>query len=107
MNKRSVGMFLGFWFCVSFLLMIDPDNGFITKLHIGSGIISYLANISMAFVAVAVLYLFRKIMHNYPVANTEELGKKAMQDPVGAGLYAISMAIFTLAYAVIILAVLK
>lgn len=100
-------MFIGFWFCVSFLLLIDPDSGLINKLHIGSGVISFLANVSMAFVAVAVLYLFRKIMHNYTVANLEELGRKALEHPIGAGLFAIAMAIFTVAYATVIHAVLK
>ena len=106
-RSRHWFMWGGLFLLVCLLTAFDPDNHFIQTYHL-----TWLGDFSLAITTVIgdlkglvpliLLYFARKMFHDYPVSDMESLGIKAKESPVGAGLYAIAIAIFVLAYALLI-----
>lgn len=67
------------------LYLTDPDQGITT----GMLLLSLVAPI----LAVGFAHLARKALHDYPEADARQLFKKAGEDPVGAGLALVALAI--------------
>ena len=85
-------------------MLADPDTRILENLPFGAGFISMLTMLSIALLGIALVYISRKGMHDYPIADFEKLGQSASRSPEGAGQYAIAIAIKTLAYAIVIAA---
>lgn len=90
-------------FLVFFLWLItDPDVGLIQHLSFGAGLLAMLVFMSKGLLASVLLYVTRKAMFDYKEADLQNLGVEAKKDPQAAALYSISIAIQTLAFAVVI-----
>jgi len=104
MRYRSVFIGLMLIIPVTLWLLTDPDSGIIENIPFGGGLISVLTAFSISMLGIALIYLSRKGMHDYPVADFEQLGKTAVRTPEGAASYAIAISIKVLAYAIVIAA---
>jgi len=93
----SIGTILIFFL----LVLIDPDAHLIQHLPFGAGLVSTLALLLRGCLACSLVHLTRKALVDYPEANMQDLVIKASQHPEGAGLYAVSISIQMLAYAVV------
>ena len=103
MRFRTAFSLLGFILVTALWLLTDPDLGLVTQLSFGAGLIATLVLLSKGILGPSLLYLTRKAMFDYKVADMEELGKKAAESSVGAGLYAIAIALMCLAFSVVII----
>ena len=102
MRFRTIFSLLGFILVMTLWLLSDPDLGFVTHLSFGAGLIATVVLLSKGILGPSLLYLTRKAMFDYKVADMEELGKKAAESPIGAGLYAIAISVMCLAFSVVI-----
>ena len=80
----------------------DPDIGLFGKLPLGTNLTNTLLILIPVFLYYAVLHIGRKILHDY--VNLGDVYKKAMEEPIGAGLVFMAIAIITVALAIVILA---
>ena len=98
-----------FTFIILGLIIIDVGAIYYFNLNNELDILNHLKKISSSFLygclSVIFLVILRKITFDYPEANFEDLGKKSNRSSEGAGLYAISISIQILAYAVIFISV--
>jgi hypothetical protein len=100
-------MWGGLFLMVCLLTAFDPDNHFIQEYNL-----TWLGNFSLAittivstlkdFVPLILLYFARKMFHDYPEADVQTLGRKALETPLSAAIFAVALALFTLAYALLI-----
>lgn len=67
------------------LYFTDPDNGITTAM--------LLLSLVTPIIAVAFGHLARKALHDYPEADARSLFAKAKEDPVGAGLALMALAV--------------
>lgn len=102
MRTRNLYAIGGIILVVSLWLLTDPDLGLVTQLSVGAGLIATLVLLSKGILGPALLYLTRKAMFDYKVADMEELGKKAAESSIGAGLYAIAISVMCLAFSAVI-----
>jgi hypothetical protein len=106
MRYRNIFFILGLSLVATLWLLTDPDNGWIQNIPFGAGLLALITTIITALVGIVFLYLIRRGMHDYPIADFEKLGIKASKEPIGAGLFAIAISIMVLAYSIIIASVL-
>lgn len=102
MFKRNLYLTLGVIFAIILWYITDPNVGF---FQVGSGVakLFYLfSTLSLAFIAVSVLHVFRKIMLPYAVANFEELGKIAITEPYAAAYYALAISTQYLTWGILV-----
>lgn len=92
---------------VSLWLMTDPDLGLLRDLPFGAGLVSTIVVITTSFLGLGILHITRKCIHDYKVADFKKLGEKAIETSTGAGLFAIAISIMSIAFAIIIQAVLN
>ncbi len=102
MSIRNKVLLLACFVVVMLFFMTDPDFGLITNMSFGAGTVASLLYIAKGLLAATLLYIVRKVMHDYPVADFEKLGEEAKKSPVGAGQYAISISLMTIAYSIVI-----
>ena len=102
MRARNLYAIGGLILVITLWLLTDPDLGLITSLSFGAGLIATIVLLSKGVLGPTLLYLTRKAMFDYPVADFEALGKKAMEHPTAAAIYALSIAVLCLAFAVVI-----
>ena len=102
MRFRTGFSIVSFLLVVALWIVTDPDLGLITQLHVGAGLIATLVILSKGILGPTLLYLTRKWMFDYKVADMEELGKKAIESSTGAAIYAVAIALMCLAFAVVI-----
>ncbi len=103
MRFRDLYVVFGSILTLVLLTVTDPDLGWVANLGIGAGTINSLVFLFKGTLGCTLLYVTRKAMMDYPVADFEELGKRAQLSPEGAGYYAIAIAIKTLAFAIVII----
>ena len=87
MRFRHMFLIGGSALVLAALYLTDPDNGVTT----GMLLLSLVAPI----LAVGFTHLARKALHDYPAADARRLFAKAGEDPIGAGLALIALAIVT------------
>lgn len=102
MRFRNWYVIFGTLLVLMLWLLTDPDLGIIQNLGFGAGTIAMLLFLLLGVVSSVMLYITRKAMFDYPVADFKVLGEQATRTPEGAGLYAIAIAIMTLAFSVVI-----
>jgi uncharacterized membrane protein (Fun14 family) len=83
-------------------ILTDPDLGIIQDMGFGAGVVTMVLFLLLGVISSALLYITRKAMMDYDAADFRILGEKASRSPEGAGMYAIAVAIMTLAFAVVI-----
>lgn len=101
---RNLFLVLGTFAVLALHLLTDPDSGIIQQLPIGANAITTILYMSKGIMAVALLYICRKAILDYPAADFEALGIEAKKSPVGSGLYAIAISLMTIAFAIVIAA---
>ncbi len=106
-RKRSTYLIISLAIVLGLWTITDPDFGLLKNLPFGSGLIGMIVTIVTSFLGIGILHITRKAMHDYPVADFRRLGERAFQTPIGAGLFAIALALMTMAFAMIISAVLR
>lgn len=87
MRFRYIFLIGGSALVLAALYLTDPDKGITT----GMLVLSLVA----AILAVGFTHLARKALHDYPEADARRLFRKAGEDPIGAGLALIALAIVT------------
>lgn len=103
MNRfRNIYVIFGSALVVALWVLTDPDLGAIQNLPFGAGAVAMLVFMSKGVLASTLLFATRRAMMDYKVADFEELGKTAQHEPRAAGLYAIAVAIHTMAFAIVI-----
>jgi hypothetical protein len=83
-------------------VLVDPDSGLVRQLPFGGGAVTTLVYMAKGILGSALLYVTRKAMFDYPEADLQSIGRDARRTPEGAALYAISIGLQTIAYAIII-----
>ncbi len=99
---RNVYLYTVTFAVIVLLFMADPDNDFVQKLSWGSSTVATLLMYLKAVIAVTFLHFTRKAMFDY--IDLGDVYKKCMEDGNGlaAGLFAIAVSIFVLAFAILI-----
>lgn len=82
------------------MIATDPSTNWITQLPFGANSVATLVVLLMSVLYVGLLHLSRKALFDY--LDFELIAKKCMETSQGAGMLAVSLAIFTLAVAVVI-----
>lgn len=100
-RARTNYVYVGTLIIFILLILIDPDAGYIQQLPFGAGLVSTLALLLRGCLACSLVHITRKALLDYPEADMRQLGHSALQKPEAAGLYAISISLYTLAYAII------
>lgn len=101
-RARNIYVGLGCLLVVILLILVDPDHGLIRQLPFGAGAMVTLVYMAKGILGSSLLYITRKAMFDYPEADLRSIARDARRTPEGAGYYAISIAIQTLAYAIIL-----
>lgn len=99
---RNMYVGLGCALVVLLLILVDPDSGLVRQLPFGAGAVVTLVYMAKGILGSSLLYVTRKAMFDYPEADLRSIAIDARRTPEGAGFYAISIAIQTLAYAIIL-----
>lgn len=99
---RNLYLVIGVIFVTLLLILVDPDSGLVRQLPFGAGAVVTLVYMAKGILGSALLYVTRKAMFDYPEADLQSIGRDARRTPEGAGMYAISIAIQTFAYAIIL-----
>lgn len=86
-------------------VLTDPSLNLFGRIPYGAEIITYGIYAMQSFIIILLLHVFRKGIHDYASADMDVLLSRAQASPEGSGLAAIAMSIITLAYAVVIYAV--
>lgn len=102
MRFRNAYVIAGSTLVLAAWMLTDPDLGIIQNMGFGAGVVTMVLFLLLGVVASALLYITRKAMMDYDVADFKALGEKASRSPEGAGMYAIAIAIMTLAFSVVI-----
>lgn len=102
LRVRNLYLVLGCFLVILLLILVDPDSGLVRQLPFGSGAVTTLVYMAKGILGSALLYTTRKAMFDYPEADLQSIGRDARRTPEGAGLYAISIALQTIAYSIII-----
>jgi hypothetical protein len=102
MRIRNAFLFLGVLLTIGLLIITDPDLGLVQNLGVGAGTITTFVFVLKGVLGSLLLHINRKAMFDYAIADFRVLGETANDTPQGAGLYAIALAIMTLAFAVVI-----
>lgn len=87
MRFRYIFLIGGSALVLAALYLTDPDKGITTGM--------LLLSLVTPLLAVGFVHLARKALHDYPEADARRLFKKAGEDPIGAGLALIALAIVT------------
>ena len=104
MRKRHIFLsicivtFIGLW------IGTDPDSGIFQNIPYAAGLINILTSVSGGLFGLVILHYSRKFLMDYKSSDFNLALKAAKDDPVGAGLAAIAVAIMCLAYTGIIVA---
>jgi hypothetical protein len=105
MRFRNVFLGIGSILVMAVLLLSDPDSGLVKNLPFGAGTLSFLIILVSSVLYIGVLHLGRKALFDY--IDLEEYFKKAKLSPEGAGYALISVGLFSIAIAIVILAASK
>jgi hypothetical protein len=101
---RFRNVYIAFCFLLVAVLWLgtDPDIGLLRDLPFGAGLIASLVFQSNSLLAIMLLYITRKGLFDYKVADFESLGHLSIKSSEGAGLYALALSLMTLSFAVVI-----
>lgn len=102
MRFRNWYIVLGSVLTVILLIITDPDAKLVESLSIGAGTVNTLVFLFKGILGSSLLFITRKAMFDYSEGDFGNLGRLSQKTPEGAGLYAIAIAIMTLAFAVVI-----
>lgn len=102
LRVRNLYLVLGCMLVILLLVLVDPDSGLVRQLPFGGGAVTTLVYMAKGILGSALLYATRKAMFDYPEADLQSIGRDARRTPEGAGMYAISIGLQTIAYAIII-----
>lgn len=102
LRVRNLYLVLGCMLVILLLVLVDPDSGLVRQLPFGGGAVTTLVYMAKGILGSALLYVTRKAMFDYPEADLQSIGRDARRTPEGAALYAISIGLQTIAYAIII-----
>lgn len=105
MRIRNLFMLTTFVIASLLFTITDPDTGWISNLPFGASTIATFTQIFMVFIWIPVLHFARKFLLDYDTADFNLLGKNARRSPEGSGSMAIAVSIMTLAFSVLISAV--
>lgn len=105
MQFRTVFLGIGSVLVLALLLLSDPSEGLLKQLPFGSSTLGLLLNLAISVLYVGFLYLARRGLLDF--ADTEDLYKKALETPQGAGLYFIGIGLYSVAISIAILAATK
>ena len=102
---RNAFIFISFFIAIFMFAITDPDMSIVTALPFGASTVAMLTQIFTVFVWIPLLHITRKAMMPYDSADFDTLCKVARRTPEGAGSAAVAVALMTMAYALIIAAV--
>lgn len=97
-SKRNWFAIIGTLIMVSLWILTDPDAGIMHKLPFGAKIFDIFAVMSKGIIYILMLHYSRTFIFEY--LSLRRVIAKAVETPEGAGMVAISAAIFTLAFAI-------
>jgi hypothetical protein len=97
---RDKFIVLGFLITVAAFVLSDPDLGIITSLPGGTLLISITLVLAKCFPFILMLHISRKALLDY--VEFDELYFKAKQEPCGAGLMAIAVALVFISISLVI-----
>ena len=101
MRFRHVFLGLGTLFVAIMLTITDPDAGIITDLSFGAPFIATIAILTKAIVYVALAHIARKGLFDY--IDLEDYFKKAIEEPIAAGLALVSVGLFFIGIAILVM----
>lgn len=101
-RKRNYFALIGSFIMICLWLVTDPDAGIITDMPVGAKLLDIFTVLSKGIIYVLLLHYCRKYVLDY--INFKQLTDKAHESPEGAGLAAIAIAVYTLAFAIVIFA---
>lgn len=99
---RKIYMLFGSILTLAFWFLISPENAFITELPFGATVIVLVAALLKAVLFVTFLHISRKALFDY--INMGEIYRKCLEDPQGAGLFAIAVSLAMVAIAICVIA---
>ncbi len=102
MRFRDIYVIVGTITTILLLFVSDPDAKLIQNLGALAGPVVVLTIIAKGILGAALLYVTRKAMFDYPIADFGKLGENASRTPEGAGLYAIAIAIMVVGFAIVL-----
>ena len=105
MRYRNLYVVWGLISVALFWLVADPDSGLVQKLPFGGNLVMVLMLTLKGVFGAVILYVTRKAMMDYPEADFQILGSQAKKEPLAAAVYAVAISIMTLAFAVMMFAV--
>ena len=105
MRFRYWYMIIGGILVTLLLLLSDPDLGIIAGLPFGGHTVATFVFLSKTVLYAAILHITRKGLTDY--LDLEAIAKKAVENPVGAGLLSVAVSVIMLSIAILILAAVK
>lgn len=102
MRFRHVFLTIGSLLTLLVLLISDPDGGFVQNLPFGSGTASTLIILVTSILYIGLLHIARKGLFDY--LDLESLGRKAINDSIGASIIFLGVCVAMLAISIVILA---
>ena len=101
-RKRNYFALIGSLIMVSLWLITDPDAGIITDMPFGAKVLDIFTVLSKGIIYVLLLHYCRKFILDR--LDFQGHIERANDTPQGAGLAAIAIAIYTLAFSIVIYA---
>ena len=102
MRFRFVFMGLGSLLTLMLLVLSDPSVGAIKQLPFGGQTVALLLGLVLALLYITLLHLSRKGLLDY--IDLEVFFRKALENPVGAGLAIVGVGLIMIACALVVLA---
>lgn len=97
---RNWFMVIGVTTALLLSILMDPDLGVITQMTFGTALVAQLTIMSKAFLFIALLHFSRKALADY--IDLEDLFKRALGSPGGAGSAIIGVGLVMVSLAIVI-----
>lgn len=102
---RDTYLIYGTLLALALYTVTDPDLGLISNMTYGGETLALVVLTIKAVIYLSLLHWSRKALFDYPCGDFEALGDMSIKTPVSAAIYAVAIAIMSLAISIIISAV--
>jgi hypothetical protein len=99
-RARTKYTVISFLCVLAAFILSDPDLHIVQNLQFGGTTIVMLLQLAKGILYVTAAHHARKVIFDYPEADFQNMIKKAIESPVGAGLAAIAMSLAMLAFTI-------
>lgn len=89
------------WFVICILFLVDPDSGLIQNLPFGAGAVATLVVSLRPIIIITLIHMTRKWIFDYVDLSRIYHSVMESENYVAQALFALSMAVFTLGFAVV------